>query len=539
MTTTSGIDPPRGLARSSVTIAAGTLTSRVTGLVRVAVTLAVLGGTRLTDVYNAANTTPNIVYELLLGGVLTASLMPLFVKADAEHDDGATASIFTFALAGLLLLTALAVLAAPVVAHLFTANAPVKVRADAHAVGTLLVVMFMPQMLFYGFTALATAALNARRRFVAAAYAPALNNVVVVALMLTIHDRLVSCPASSGSSCSLRYAHAHESLVVVLGIGTTAGIATMAVALVPALRRAGIHVFTIGAVWRHPAVHRLIRLSGWTVGYVVTNQLALAFILWITPDKGSALTQYQSAFIFFQLPHGLIAVSIMTAIVPEFARAANRGDIDALRHHFRLGLRWLLLTITPAAAGYLVLARPIIETVLGHGRFNTASAVSGTAHALAGFAVGLVAFSVYLYTLRIYYAQGDTRTPFFVNAAENAINIVAAAVLFPLWGVGGLGLAYSVAYGITALVVLIVLHRSIGGVLDGAVAATFARAVAAAVLAAGAAWLAVHELGSSAAGLAAACGAGILTYGVALVLLRDPTITAGITTIRRRYAARM
>jgi putative peptidoglycan lipid II flippase len=286
-------------------------------------------------------------------------------------------------------------------------------------------------------------------------------------------------------------------------------------------------------------VHRLVRLSGWTIGYVVTNQIALAFILWLTPDKGSALTQYQSAFIFFQLPHGLIAVSIMTAIVPEFARAANAGDFDALRRHFGTGLRWLLLAITPAAAGYLVLARPIIETVVGHGRFNTEAAVSGTAHALEGFAIGLVAFSVYLYTLRVYYAQGNTRTPFFVNAAENALNIVAAAVLFPIWGVGGLGLAYSIAYAVTAVVTLVVLHRRMGGILDADIAWTFARALVAAAAAALAAWCTVRVVGGSPFGLAVACGVGVAVYLAGLLGLREPSVFALIVAIRRRWAAKV
>lgn len=538
MSATTDSGTSASLARRSVVVATGTLASRITGLVRVAVTLAVLGGTRLTDVYQAANTTPNIVYELLLGGVLTASLMPLFVRADAEHDDSATAAIFTFALGGLVVLCGIAVALAPWIARLFTANVPAAVRDDAYDVGTLLVICFMPQMLFYGFTALATAALNARRRFVAAAYAPVLNNVVVIAVMIAVRNSLGRCP-SNLSNCTLHYADDHRALVLGLGIGTTGGIVAMAVALLPALRRARIRIVSFTAVWRHPAVRQLVRLSGWTIGYVVTNQLALAFILWLTPDKTSALTQYQSAYIFFQLPHGLIAVSIMTAIVPEFATAAHAGDFDALRRHFRTGLQWLLLTVTPAAAGYLALARPIVADTVGHGRFSTATAIAGMAHALGGFALGLVAFSVYLYTLRAFYACADTKTPFLVNALENAVNIAAAAVFFPLWGVGGLAGAYSLAYAVAAVVALVLLTRAIGPVVDREVGATFARALLASVVAAVSAWAVVHVWNTGVVALAVAALAGATLYVGAILALHEPTATTLLASVRGRGARRM
>jgi putative peptidoglycan lipid II flippase len=283
----------------------------------------------------------------------------------------------------------------------------------------------------------------------------------------------------------------------------------------------------------------MIQLSGWTLGYVITNQLALAFILWLTPDTSSALTQYQSAFIFFQLPHGLIAVSIMTAIAPEFAAAANAGDFDALRRHFRTGLQWLLLTVTPAAAGYVALARPIVADTVGHGRFSTASAIAGMANALTGFSLGLVAFSVYLYTLRAFYARGDTKTPFFVNAFENGVNIAAAAVFFPLWGVGGLAGAYSLAYVLAVFVALAMLRRAIGPVVDRAVAATFARALLASVVAALGAWGVVHVWSTRLIPLVVAAVVGVGLYGLMIVGLHEPAAADAVATVRRRMARRV
>ena len=142
------------------------------------------------------------------------------------------------------------------------------------------------------------------------------------------------------------------------------------------------------------------------------------------------VSAYTYAFAFFQLPHGLVAVSIMTTLGPELASLARRGDTAALRARFSLGLRSLLVVVTPAAVGYVVLSRQIVVGLIEHGLFGHASAVL-TADALRGFAVGLVPFSVYLYALRGFYALRDTKTPFVVNCLENALNIVFAAILYP------------------------------------------------------------------------------------------------------------
>ncbi len=449
--------PPR-LVRRSAVVGIGTLASRLTGLVRVVVTAAVLGDTLLADTYNKSNVAPNIVFELLLGGVLTASLLPVFVAADEDGDSTATAAVFTAALLLLGALTALAMLLAPAIGWLFSHNVDgAASRSDAQYVGTVLVRLFMPQMLFYGFTALATAALNARRKFVAAAFAPVLNNIVVIALLVTLHRQIPRCPQSS-VDCAIHYAAHHTAFTYSLGVGTTLGIAAMALALFVPLRRLSGAMFTRNNPFRHTAVRRMAKLSGWTLGYVAANQLALVYV--VTRAHTGDYVHYLYAFTFFQLPHGLLAVSIMTGVMPELATAVKRGDTRGLQQQFVTGLRYLLLVMIPAAGMYLALSPGIIE-VLRHGKFQS-GAVVATAHALTGFAWGLVPFSVYLYLLRVFYAHGNTRTPFVINCAENACNIVLAWVLYPRFGIGGLALAYSLSYVIAAIVTLVFVRRVTG-----------------------------------------------------------------------------
>lgn len=516
----------RTLVRTSAAVAVGTALSRVTGLVRVQVMAIVLGTTVLADTYNVANNTPNIVFELILGGVLTATLVPLFVDADERHDEGATSAIFGTAMTVLVVLTVVAVVASPLIARLFTFRAAGADRADAQQVATDLIRLFIPQMVFYGLTALLSAMLNARRRFLAAAYAPVLNNVVVIALFLLL-PRVVN----KDRLTNIGHAARSPALVLLLGLGTTAGIVLMGIVLLPAVKAAGIRLRFVVS-FRHPAVRAMVRLSGWTVGYVVANQIALVFVLVIATRDHGVVSAYTYAYAFFQLPHGLLAVSIMTILGPELASLARRADPSALRARFCAGLRSLLIVITPAAVGFVVLARPIVIGLVEHGHFTRGSAVL-TSDALRAFAVGLVPFSVYLYALRGFYALRDTKTPFLVNCLENALNIVFAALLFPRYGISGLAYAFSAAYAVAAVVALYALRPRLVH-LDGV---RTTRTAVKAAIAAGALAIATtlvdRAIGNALASAIAAGLVGIVVYLGVLHVLGSGELNATIAAVRR------
>jgi putative peptidoglycan lipid II flippase len=282
----------------------------------------------------------------------------------------------------------------------------------------------------------------------------------------------------------------------------------------------------------------MLRLSGWTVGYVVANQCALLFVIVLASGREGGVSAYQYAFIFFQLPHGLFAVSLMTTIAPELARAANVHDYGALSRQFETGLRYLVLVVLPAAVAYLVLAHPVVG-ILANGAFAPGDAAV-TADVLQALAVGLLPFSVYLYALRGFYSLQDTRTPFVVNLFQNGLNIVLALALFPELGVQGLGYAYAVSYVVAAVVALVALHRRIGGGVERSTGAVVLKAaLAAAVLAVVAAPLAgaVGDAGTLRNLLAAllASATGGLVY---LLVLRALGVTemAAVTGLLRRRA---
>jgi putative peptidoglycan lipid II flippase len=517
------------VVRSSVPVAVGTALSRLTGMVRLAAMAYALGFDRLADSYNLANTTPNIVYELLLGGVLSATLVPIFVEHREKGDDEATSAVVSVVALALILLTGIGIIVAPAVVHLYTLRLSDATAAAQQKVATDLLRMFMPQMLFYGITAIATALLNARRHFAAPAVTPVFNNLLVTAIFLAL-------PHLARGPLTLEAVRHDPGTMLLLGFGTTAGIAAMALPLLPALRRAGIRIRPV-LDFRHPAVRKVVRLSGWTAGYVAVNQVALWLVLVLANGTRGGVSVYQGAYVFFQLPHGLVAVSLMTTLTPELAEAFARGDFAGFRRNFAFGLRLMTLVILPASAGLAVLARPVVGLLLQRGAL-TASQAGLTSACVALFSVGLLPFSLYLYALRGFYSLHDTRTPFVLNCWENLINVVVAAALYPWFGVQGLAFSFSVAYGVAAVMALRALARRTGGLgVDLKARQVLARTAVAALVMTLAVRLAVVALpGRPPALVEATVGVlvGVVVYVAALSAMRVREVAEILRRLRAR-----
>lgn len=526
--------------RANLVVATGTALSRLTGLARLAVFVAVIGRTGLADVVTIANETPNIIYDLLLGGVLSATLVPVFsgLLLDAGRDRSeaarATRAVITAASTLVIGLTVLAVLAAPFIFGIYAltpADAAITgvEAATLREVGTVLTRIFMLQILFYGLSGIAGAYLNASRRFFAAAWAPILSNLVIIAA-------LVSLPDPGPEGWGLAQVLSDDRLRWTLGFGTTAGIAVMALVLIPALRRTG---FSFRPVWdwSHPAVRSVLKMSGWTVGFVAANQVAVAVVRNLAQPGSGDAAAYLYAFTFFVLPHGLLAVSISTTFQPEMARAVAAKDRAAFIAHTSLGVRMVAVLTMPAAVLLFVLRDPVIGLAFQRGAFSADDAAN-TARALGGFALGLVGFSVYMFTLRAFYAHRDTRTPFLVNLAENLLNIVFAFLLVGRFGVLGLALALAFAYLISAVGVLRLLGRKVPGFPVRAVLTGIARMALAGVVMGQVVWLATRPwAGTTGADalvrLILGTVVGLSVYLGALVVTRAPEIAPLRSTISR------
>lgn len=464
----------KDLVRAAANPALGTVLSRITGLMRWGAMAYALGRTGLADAYGIANNTPNIIYELVVGGVLSSTLVPLFVNTRrrtkrGETDDGASA-ILTVSSLALIVLSVIGVFAAPWIAKAYTLGLDPGARADQLELTIPLMRLFLPQIFLYGIVSLATAVLHSQHKLSIPAYTPIANNLVVTAMFVAARPLMER--VGNGTS-------SQQTLLLVLGIGTTLGVIAQALPLIGPMRD-GVVRLRWNLAFRHPVVKRLVRLSGWTMGYVVANQVSLYVVtnLANSGPEGTVAT-YQYAFAFFQLPHGLIAVSLMTAVLPRLATSFVDGDLAAYRANFREGLNVLFTVVLAASAGYIVVAELLVKVVFERGAFS-ASGTDETARTLIAFAVGLPAFSTYLYAIRAFHARQNTRTPFWVNALENSLNIVLAVVLTTRTA-SGLALAFSGAYLIAAIIAVLVLNFQVRELVDRSLFTMMAKAMAAAV----------------------------------------------------------
>ena len=501
-------------------MAAGTTVSRVTGLLRIIALAYALGLTHLADAYNLANTTPNMIYDVVLGGILAATFIPIFVDRLATRDEHeawrAISAIITVAIVVLVVMTVVFWVLAPQVIGAYVAfdhasGTAARALAQEKAVATTLLRWFVPQVALYGVISLMAALLNTRRRFAAPMWVPIVNNAVVIGVCLWFHALVPRFP-------SLTSVHGHGGDLVLLGLGTTAGVLLQAIALLPALRGIGLERLRWHWEPRHEAVRTVVRLGSWTFGFVIANQVALYVVLALAVGaKGTGpLSSYTYAYTFLQMPYAVVAVSIMSAVTPDLAERWATGDDEGFRRRLTGGLRATLAVILPSAMGMLILAHPAVTLLLGHGS-TPAAATGTTGAALAMFSLGLPGFCTYLYVVRVLQAMQRTKVAFYLYVVENGLNIVLALVLVGPLGIRGLALSLSIAYTVAALCGIVVLRRWLGA-LGGPRAWAPLRRAAGATIVMGAVVLVVSNVSGTQHGLglllrvAAAIAAGGAVY---------------------------
>ncbi len=439
---------------NALAMASGTLASRLTGLLRLLALAYALGIGPFSDSFNLANNTPNIIYDLLLGGIISASILPVFVGHLAKDDDRsaweAISSIFSVGLVLLLAGTVLFEIAAPGIIHLYLIVNHTQIAAQQQRVATLLLRFFAPQLLFYGLIALVTAVLNARSIFAPPAYAPVVNNVIAIVVFAAF--------SVIKKSLALGTIHPFSPAVLLLGVGTTAGVAFQFLFLVPYLEK-GRARLSFRPNFRSPAVKEIRSISGWTIGFVITNQVALFSVLAIAAGSiPGTVSAYSYGYIFFQLPYGVAAYSIMTALMPELAHSYSKGDVDQYRRRLATGLRSSVTAMIPAALAYLAIAQPMLILLLAHGAARTGG-VNLTVETLQGFSIGLPGFAGYLAVVQAYQSIKRTRVVFFLYLLENGLNIALAIILHHYYGAFGLALSLSIAYTVSFFIGLLTLFR--------------------------------------------------------------------------------
>jgi len=477
--TTGGSGGER-LARSGVVMAIGTAASRGTGFLRTVVIAAAMG-LAVGDSYNVANTIPNIIYDLLLGGVLTSVVVPLLVKAARDDGDGGEAyaqRLVTIVIATLSVVSVIGVALAPQLIRLYTGH---RLSPDQFDLATTFARFFLPQVLFYGVGAVYGAILNTRGSFAAPMWAPVLNNLVVIAAGGLFFAMTIGHPHPGDLSHTER---------LVLAVGTTLGVVLQTIALLPALRRVRFrHRFRFD--WRNAGLRSAGAFAGWIVGYVVTNQLGYLVIVKLALASGNAshssgFSPYTYAFILFSLPYAVIAVSVVTAVFPRMSRSAVDGDLAGVGSTLATGLTTSAVVLVPASVALVALGPLIGTVVFAHGNIGLSGArlIGGT---LAGFGIGLVPFSAFQIQLRAFLAMHDSRTPALVNLGITALNVafdIALYLALPARDkVVGLAIGFSISYVVGAVIQAVILRRRLGE-FDRPVLRTYVRLSGAAAVAA-------------------------------------------------------
>ena len=292
----------------------------------------------------------------------------------------------------------------------------------------------MIQIAAYGVFALGAALLDTRRRFIAVAWAPIVNNVVCIGI-------LVWFGLWAGHGASLASVEAHHSQLVLLGLGTSLGVVLQGVALIPSLRRADLGLVRWNWNPRDDALRAVVRLGGWTFGFVVANQVALFVVTILAGSVAGSdpVSSYTYAYAFFQLPYGVIAVTVMSVVTPDLAEKWSTGRRTAFLHRMTGGLRAVLALVIPSAVGMLLLAARRGTAARERAQHPGRTATTGAA--LAMFALGLPGFCSYLYFVRVLQSMQRTKVAFYLYLVENGLNIVLALALVRPLGVRGLALS--------------------------------------------------------------------------------------------------
>jgi putative peptidoglycan lipid II flippase len=529
-----------GTAGQSAIMAAGSLVSRLIGFVRNALIGMTLGA-GIGDAYTSAQFLPGQIYELLLGGILSSVLVPLLVrrrKADPDGGQAYTQKLLTFAVVGLGIATLLMVAAAP----LITAIQATKGSDEYQHLVTLFAYLILPIIFFTGLSALIGAVLNVRGHFAAPMWAPILNNVVVIAtcgVFIMVF----------GTAKGLAPEDMTPGRILLIGGGTLLGMVAQAAGLLPALRRVG---FAWKWRWdpRGLGLREIGKLAGWMLCYVAANQIAVFVVVNMlngVADNGSnaGVLIFNNVFLLTMMAHGIIGVSVMTALLPKMSAAAAEGRYADVSSDLSRGIRLTATALAPIAVIYGVLAAPIAVTLFQGGAF-TSQMASATAGVLVVAAFAVLPLSIsYLCTYTFYSLQGN-RTAALINLPVVGIRIAAyvvlSAVLSDSLVAAGMTAGNAISYVASALISLAVLRRRIGRLNLGSVVGALVKVLVAATVAAALGVLVVHLLpGGDApargnAFLQVVVGATVIivVYVGAATMLRVHEVSQVVRMVRRK-----
>lgn len=444
------------LLRSTGSVAVATLTSRITGFLRTVLLAAILGPA-VWSAFTVANQLPQQVSELVLGQVLAALVIPVLVRAEMEDKDRGQAffeRLLTMSLIVLGSALVIALVLSPLLVGWLVGKADSQVSAP---LTQALVYLLLPQLVFYGLSALFTAVLNTRDVFRPGAWAPVAANVVQITTLITFF--------LMPGEISLNPVEMSQPKLLVLGIGSTIGVVLQACIQLPALKRAGVR-FRL----RWGVDDRLRHFGSMGVAIVAYVFISLLGSWLVTPvaagasDTGPAV--YANVWLVLQLPYGVIGVALLTAVMPRLSRHAAAGNRNAVVDDLSVATRITMVALVPVVAFTTAFGPSIGRALFNFGQMSVENANHlGTAISFEAFV--LIPYAMVLIHLRVFYAQERPWTPTLIVLAITGVKTVLSYLVPHFTDDGNrivelLGTATGIAYAAGALVGWVLLRRNLG-----------------------------------------------------------------------------
>ena len=451
------------LFRASSVMAVGTIISRITGFIGGVIMIATLGTALLADAFNVANTMPNILYNLLVGGALTAIFVPQLVRAFDDADGGHLfASRLVTTISGILLaLVVVGVIFAPQLVYLYAPSFSTPGFETEREIAIAFTRYCLPQIFFLGLFTMLGQVANARGSFAPLMWAPIANNLVVIVVFSAFLIKWPSVNVDSITSAQIQ----------ILGWGTTAGIIVQALILIPVVKRSGIK---IRPKWGFNGLGKSFSLAGWTLVYVLISQIGYLITVNVATTAavesakagittGVGFTPFKNAYLIMLLPYSIVTISIVTALLPHMSKLAINKKVEDVKEQLLRAIKTVAVLTIPSSVAFLLFG-PLITEVLFFGIDKNDGIYIG--YVLSALSLGLVAFSINLVLIRGFNAFEDTRTQVWsiliINIISVGLSYLFLAVLPSDWVTVGLGVAFSVSYLIGLFITLRLLRKHTG-----------------------------------------------------------------------------
>ena len=444
-------------------MAIGTIISRITGFIRGVLLVAALGTTLLADGYNVANTMPTIIYNLVVGGALTAIFVPQLIRSFADNDGGVgfASRLITTISVSLFALTALGMVFAPALVRIYAPEFTTAGFENEYSVTVAFMRYCLPQVFFLVLYAMLGQVANAKGVFAPLMWAPILNNLVGVFLL---GGFLYLVPNVSADTIT-------DTQVAVLGWGTTLGAVVQALILIPVVSRTKLKLrFQFG----FGGLGKSFKLAGWTLIYVIISQLGYLVTVNVATSaavrsaqegiaRGVGFTPYSNAYLIMLLPYSIVTISIITALLPHLSRLVITQDIKEVKSQLVRAIRLVGVITIPSAVG-LAFFGPLITEVLFFGISRSDSSYMG--YVLSALSLGLVAFSINIILVRGFNAFEDTKTQvvsiLIINLIAVVLSYLALNTVENEYVTIYLGLAFSISYIVGIVITLNLLKKHVG-----------------------------------------------------------------------------